>query len=102
MIYTARVRTDRRVTQRPPPPLLTRALQGFGAGAVETSRRRTTRVTVISLISRLTRALPRGHAHAVVGLAVRVTLRVVAEHPRPARLAVAGEALGAVAMETPG
>ena len=69
---------------------------------METPRRWSTRVTRVPLVSWLTRALPRGHAHPVVRHTVRVALGVVAEHPGPARLAVAGEALGAVPVETPG
>ena len=50
---------------------------------------------VLTLVTRLTLTLPRGHTLPPLP-ALRLTLRHITEHPAPAGLAVTGEALGAV------
>ena len=92
--------TDRSVAQLPLPSLITRALSWLRAVTMNTARRRSTLVTVLTLVSWLTLTLPRSHAHPIVVSAASLTLRNIAEHARPALLTVTGEALGAVTMLT--
>ena len=90
----ARVWAHRLVTQLPRPALVTVTLQGGAAGPVQTARGRGALTAVLAPEPRLTLTLPRGHTLA--SLPALLTLGHITEHPAPARLAVTGEALGAV------
>jgi len=93
--------THRLVAEYPCPALVTHALQGLGAAPVLTPGQGAALRTVWSAVPPLTLALAWSCAEPVVLLAALVTLRGVAEHPRPPLLAPTLEALLAVTILTP-
>ena len=100
VLRAAVISTERSVTERSGPALVTVTVQRSLTVSVLTAWSGGAVSAGVSCVSLTTLALPRGNTHPVTELTALLTLGLVTEHPRPARLTLTLEALGAVAVET--
>ena len=92
--------THRNVTERSGPARLTVTVQGSLAVPVLTARPGGADTAVLPSVALTALTLPGRHTHPVTQLAALLALRLVTEHPGPARLTLTLEPLGAGAVQT--